>query len=61
MEIGRRIILKEILCVSLLRKVKLDYYKKLKHKKVSDNKTFWKTVKPLFYEKRSQTRQNPVG
>ena len=49
------------LYVSLLRKVKLDYYKKLNHKKVSDNKTFWKTVKPLFYEKRRQTRENPVG
>ena len=39
------------LCVSLVRKAKLDYYNKLNHKKVSDNKTFWKTVKPFFTNK----------
>ena len=39
------------LCVSLVRKAKLDYYNKLNHKKVSDNKTFWKTVKPFFTDK----------
>ena len=26
----------------------MDYYNKLNHKEVSDNKTFWKTVKPFF-------------
>ena len=36
------------LCVTLVRKAKLDYYNKFNHKKVSDNKTFWKTVKPFF-------------
>ena len=36
------------LCVSLVGKAKSDYYNKLNHKKVSDNKTFWKTVKPFF-------------
>ena len=39
------------LCVSLVRKAKLDYYNKLNHKEVSDNKTFWKTVKPFFTDK----------
>ena len=37
--------------VSLVRKAKLDYYNKLNHKKVSDNKSFWKTVKPFFTDK----------
>ena len=39
------------LYVSLVRIAKLDYYNKLNHKKVSDNKTFWKTVKPFFTDK----------
>ena len=39
------------LCVSLVRKAKLDYYNKLNHKEVSNNKTFWKTVKPFFTDK----------
>ena len=39
------------LCVSLVRKAKLDYYNKLNHKKVSANKTFWKTVKSFFTNK----------
>ena len=39
------------LCVSLVRKAKLDYYNKFNHKEVSDNKTFWKTVKPFFTDK----------
>ena len=36
------------LCISVVRKAKLDYYNKFDHKKVSDNKTFWKTVRPFF-------------
>ena len=39
------------LCVSLVRKAKLDYYNKLNHKEVSDNKTFSKTVNPFFTDK----------
>ena len=39
------------LCVSLVRKAKLDYYNKLNHKEVSDNKTFSKTVNPFFMDK----------
>ena len=32
------------LSVSLVRKAKLDYHNKLNHKKLSDNKTFWKNL-----------------
>ena len=39
------------LCVSLVRKAKLDCYNNLNHKKVSDNKIFWKTVKSFFTDK----------
>ena len=39
------------LCTSLFRKAKRDYYSNLNPTCVSDNKTFWKTVKPLFSEK----------
>ena len=37
--------------VSLLRKTKKDYYGHLNEKGVIDNKKFWKTVKPLFWDK----------
>ena len=39
------------LCVSLLRKTKRSYYSNLNEKKVIDNRTFWKTVKPMFLSK----------
>ena len=38
-------------CVKLLRQSKKSYYSKLDPKVVSDNKQFWKTVKPLFSNK----------
>ena len=31
--------------VSVERRAKWDYYNKLDHKTLTDNKTFWKTVK----------------
>ena len=37
--------------VSLLKKTKKNYYNSLNEKDVSDNKTFWKTVKPFFSDK----------
>ena len=40
-------------CLSLIRKAKKDYFNNLDHKKVTDNKSFWKTVKPLFSDKSS--------
>ena len=38
-------------CVSLIHKTKRDYYSNLNHKQVTDNKFFWKTVKPFFRDK----------
>ena len=38
-------------CVSLLRKEKKHCFEKLDSKNISDNKIFWKTLKPLFSEK----------
>ena len=38
-------------CVSLLRKTKSKYYSNLDEKDVTDNKMFWKTVKPFLPEK----------
>ena len=38
-------------CVSLIREIKKDYYKNLDYKKIIDNKSFWKHVKPLFTKK----------
>ena len=35
-------------CVSLLRKTKINYYGNLNEKDITDNKKFWKTVKPFF-------------
>ena len=36
---------------SLLKKTKKNYYNSLNEKDVSDNKTFWKTVKPFLSDK----------
>ena len=38
-------------CVSLLRKSKTNYYANLDAKKVSDNKLFWKVIKPSLSDK----------
>lgn len=39
------------LCTFLIRKAKKDYFSKLDPLCVSNNKKFWKTIKPLFSEK----------
>ena len=39
------------LCTYLFRKAKRDYYSALNPTCVTDNKKFWRTVKPLFSEK----------
>ena len=39
------------LCVKLRKKAKRTFYNTLDIKKISDNKTFWKTIKPNFTEK----------
>ena len=38
-------------CVKILRKAKVYYYGNLDLKDISDNRKFWKTVKPLFSDK----------
>ena len=38
-------------CVSLLRKVKREYFANLNEKNITDNKKFWQTVKPFISEK----------
>ena len=40
-------------CLSLVRKAKKDYYNNLDHKKVTNDKSFWRTVRPLFSDKNS--------
>ena len=39
------------LCLNLLWKTKKNFYKALDEKQVSDSKTFWKNVKPVFNDK----------
>ena len=45
------------ICTYILRKAKRDYYSSLDPSKITDNKKFWKVVKPLFSEK-STTNNN---
>ena len=40
-------------CVNLLRREKSKYYNNLDLKKITDNRQFWKTIKPLFSEKQN--------
>ena len=39
------------LCVTVLRKAKKQYFSNLEPKIITDNKNFWKSVKPLFSDK----------
>ena len=38
----------------LLGKAKFDYYQNINLGKLKDNHKFWKTVKPIFSEKRAK-------
>ena len=38
-------------CVSLLRKVKREYFANLSKKNITDNRKFWQTIKPFPTEK----------
>ena len=38
-------------CVSLLRRTKRKYYSSLDRKSITDNKKFWRTVKPFLSDK----------
>ena len=42
------------LCVTILRKVKRNYFAELDNKILKDNRKFWKTGNPLFSEKAYQ-------
>ena len=42
------------LCKKLLRKTKKSHFKSLNTKKITDNRTFWLTVVPLFAIKASK-------
>ena len=44
-------------CVSLQRKSKREYYSNLDVKNITDNKTFWKTVKPFLSDKVTSTQK----
>ena len=44
-------------CASLIRKIKKDYYNNLDYKKIIDNKSFWKHVKPLLSEKNARSNK----
>ena len=44
-------------CVSLLRKSKREYYSNLDIKNITDNKTFWKTIKPFLSNKVTSTQK----
>ena len=44
------------LCVTLLRKAKKQYFSNLEPKVTTDNKKFWKSVKPLFSDKITVTK-----
>ena len=46
-------------CTSLLRKAKRDYFSNLDPSNVTDNKKFWRAIKPLFSEK-SITKENII-
>ena len=46
------------LCVSLLRKPKKDYFSNLNEKQTTDNKRFWKTVKPFLLNKVQSSEKN---
>ena len=38
-------------CVNLLRETKTDYFQNLNIRDLSDNRKFWKTIKPYFSNK----------
>ena len=38
-------------CTGLFRKTKKSYYENLNMTLISDNKTFWEYIKPLFSDK----------
>ena len=47
--------------LSILLKTKKEYFNSLNMKQVSDNKLFWKSVKPFFNDKGSNSSKNNVS
>ena len=45
-----------VYCVTFIREGKKKYYGSLDVKDITDNKKFWKTVKPLFSDKSKSRR-----
>ena len=43
-------------CTNLFKREKKKYYENIDTKQITDNKKFWKTVKPLFSEKITEKR-----
>ena len=48
-------------CLKLLRQTKEKYFNNINVKKVSDNKTFWKSVKPFFSNKGLNSKNILLG
>ena len=48
-------------CVSLLRKSKRGYHENLNKKNVTDNRLFWKSVKPLLSDKSRIRNRNNIS
>ena len=42
-------------CVCFLKKSKRNHYSNFNVKDITDNKNFWKTIKPLFSDKTKST------
>ena len=49
--------IKRNFCKTLLRTTKKEYFSNLDIKKVTDNKTFWRTVVPNFSNKNSKSEK----
>ena len=47
-------------CSNLTKKVKRDYYNNLDLNIFKDNKTFWKSIKPLFSDKQRDLQQEII-
>ena len=48
-------------CVSFLRKAKKVYHSNLDEKNVTDNRSFWKTIKPLLFDKLTNKKKTNLS
>ena len=49
------------LCVSLIRREKKNFFNNINTRDITNNKTFWKTVKPLFTDKiQTKSKITPI-